>query len=521
MPRRLVHLIVVATLLRMLVAAILEFGNDEVYYFLYALDLQPNYFDHPPAVAWLIRIFTLNLWLTDEFFVRLGAIACSAAGTLLMYRLGTELKNEQTGWYAAVLYTANLYTSLIAGTFIIPDSPQVVAWLASLLVMHRIMATPIYEPVARRSWLLFGALAGLTILCKVHGVFLWASLGLYILLYERRHLTDINLYLGAAVTLVVISPILVWNIQNDFITYRFHSGRVGLTDGWIRPMYFLQAVGGQLVYSNPLVSALILVALWKSKTMAYLSAASFRFVLLNGVPLIAVVTFMALFSPMLPHWSGPAVMCLTLLPAAWLDERKTLSGADRDSRLVMASTGVVGVLVLITLAVILWYPGTLGSERKKNFGDGDFTLDLSGWSEFSGEFRQWLAAEEKSGRVPAGLPFISNKWFPAAHVEYYIAQHMDRPVIGVGWVVDVHQYAWLNQERPPLKPGDRAWCIVPSNYQMTLHETYYYNFSSIELKKVFYSYRGGRLSRYFTVYLMEGYLGNDEAHQPPFVPKVP
>ena len=131
MPQQLKRLILIATVLRMVAAAVLEFGNDEVYYFLYALDLNPNYFDHPPGVAWLIRLSTLNLLLTDEFFIRLGAIACSAVGTVLVYRLGTALKNERTGWYAAILYTANLFTSLIAGTFIIPDSPQLVAWLAA------------------------------------------------------------------------------------------------------------------------------------------------------------------------------------------------------------------------------------------------------------------------------------------------------------------------------------------------------------------------------------------------------
>lgn len=521
MPRRLVHLLVAATLLRMLVAAVLEFGNDEVYYFLYALDLQPNYFDHPPGVAWLIRIFTLNLWLTDEFFVRLGAIACSAVGTILVYRLGTELKNEQTGWYASILYTANPYTSLIAGTFIIPDSPQVVAWLAAMLVMRRILATPTYEQVARRWWLAFGLLAGITILCKVHGVFLWGSLGLFVLLYDRRHLLDINLYLGVVITLIVISPILVWNIQHDFITYKFHSGRIGASEGWIHPVYFLQTVGGQLLYNNPIITGLIILAAWKMKTMTFLPAWSARFVLLNGLPLVAVVTLMALVNPMLPHWSGPAVMSLTFLAAAWLDERKAQSQTSRDSRLLMASVILVGVMMVLTAALIQLYPGTLGSHQKRNFGQDDITLDLYGWSDLSSDFREWLTAEEKNGRIAAGLPIISNKWFPAAHVEYYIARPLDRPVIGVGWVVDIHQYSWLNLERPPLRRGDSALCIVPSNYPVNIHESYYKHFGSIELRKVFYSYRGGKMARYFTVYLMEDYLANDQAHQPPFLPGQP
>lgn len=520
MPRRLIQLIVAATLLRMLVAAVLEFGNDEVYYFLYALDLQPNYFDHPPGVAWLIRIFTFNLLLTDEFFVRLGAIVCSAVGTALVYRLGTVLKNEQTGWYAAILYTGNLYTSLIAGTFIIPDSPQVVFWLASVLVMHSILAAPAETAVPRKTWLLFGLFSGLAILCKVHGIFLWGSLGLYILLYDRGKLRQPDLYLAAAVTALVISPILIWNVQNDFITYRFHSGRVGIDEAWIHPDYFIQAVAGQLVYSNPVNSVLIILAAWRIKTMKFLSTESLRFVLVNGLPLVAVVTVMSLSSTMLPHWSGPAMMMLSFLAAAYLDEKKIASEMTHDPRVLKASAYTVGGLVVLTLLVIQFYPGTFGSHRKNEFGDNDFTLDLKGWSAFSNEFQKWLAEEEQKGAIPPGLPFVANKWFPGAHIEYYVARPLNRHVVGIGWVRDVHQYAWLNMERPPLKVGDAALCIVPSNYHMVLHESYYRQFESIELRKVFYQYRSGRMSRYFIVYLMKGYKGDDEAHLPPFRPKA-
>lgn len=498
----------------MIVAAMLEFGNDEAYYFLYALDIQPNYFDHPPGVALLIRIFTVNLLLTDEFFVRLGAIACSAAGTWLVYRLGTLLKNEQTGWYAAILYTSSLYTSLIAGAFIIPDSPQVVAWLASLLVMHQIVTIPDEESIPIRSWLLFGLFAGLTILCKVHGVFLWASLGLYILLFARKRLLSPGIYLSAVVTALVISPILIWNLQNDFITYRFHSNRVDMGGTWIHPDYFIQAIAGQLVYNNPVNAAIIIIALWRIKTVKYLSKASLRFVLINGVPLVAVVTFMALFNNMLPHWSGPGFMVLSFLAAGYIDERMVMSGSSKDPRVLTTSAFAVGALLILAVLVVQFYPGTFGSHNKRKFGDNDFTLDLNGWGRFSNDFGPWLKDQEKQGKIPANLPLVINKWFPGAHIDYYVARPLNKPVIGVGHVVDLHHYVWLNQLRPPLKPGDNALVIIPSNYFMILEESYYQNFGSAELLKVFYSYRSGRMARYFSIYLLRDYKGNDEAHQP-------
>ena len=107
---------------------------------------------------------------------------------------------------------------------------------------------------------------------------------------------------------------------------------------------------------------------------------------------------------------------------------------------------------------------------------------------------------------------MSNKWFPGAHVDYYVARPLQKPLIGVGRITDLHQYYWLNKERPALQRGDNALCIVPSNYHMVLEETYYQNFNSIELLNVFYSFRGGYMARYFTVYLLKDYKGNDEVH---------
>jgi hypothetical protein len=83
LPKRLLYLILIATMIRIIVGTVLELGNDEVYYYIYSLDLSTNYFDHPPGVAFLVRLFTFNNLLTQELFVRLGAIVCAAIGTIL------------------------------------------------------------------------------------------------------------------------------------------------------------------------------------------------------------------------------------------------------------------------------------------------------------------------------------------------------------------------------------------------------------------------------------------------------
>ncbi len=509
MPKRILYLILFSGILRMIIAAVLELSNDEVYYFLYALDLQPNYFDHPPGVGILIRIFTGNLLFTQELFVRLGAIVCAGIGTAISYQLGKIIKDEQTGWLAAIFYNTSIYTSVIAGTFIIPDSPQVVFWLASLLVMYTIiLKAESREKIGIGEWILFGLLSGLCVLCKVHGIFLWFGFGLYILFYRRSLLGAFGLYLSATVTLLTISPILWWNIQNDFITYKFHSGRVGVEESPIHLDYFIQAVGGQLLYNNPINAVVIIVSLWKLRSVKFLQPIAARFILLNGLPIILVVTGMSVFNSMLPHWSGPGFMVLGLLGAAWLSE-KTQPRFGLPAVMRASVYLITGALVLAAL-LIKFYPGTLGYHDKARYGEGDFTLDMYGWRQFAREFDPWLKEQKRNAKVKEDVKIVSHKWFPAAHLDYYVALPNHLTLVGVGEVTDLHQYFWLNRDRATLKKGEDALCVVPSNYSVNLDESFLPYFAAAELVNTFENKRGGELVRYFDVYVLRGYKENDE-----------
>ncbi len=510
MPSRLLYLIVFSGVIRMIVAALLELSNDEVYYYLYALELQPNYFDHPPGVGILIRIFTLNLLFTHEFFIRLGAIVCAALGTYFSYRLGSALKNEQTGWFAAIIYNTSIYTSVIAGTFIIPDSPQVVFWLGSLWVMFDLLQRQSSIPLLQ--WLLFGLLTGLCVLCKVHGIFLWFGLGLYILLFDRKLLANYGLYLAALVTIIVISPILIWNVQNDFITYRFHSGRVGVQESIFHFDYFFQSVFGQLLYNNPVNAILILISIWKLRSMTFLSQAAVRFIMVNGLPIILVVTGMSLFNSMLPHWSGPGFMTLGFLAAAWLDEQTRPTATNKLPAVMKISASLIVVAIVAATLLIKLYPGTFGSREQENFGDGDFTLDMYGWKQFSTQFKPWLKNQKTAGRLPENIRIVSDKWFPAAHLDYYVATPAATALIGVGDITDLHQYYWLNKNRPDLQKGDSALLIIPSNYPVVMENGYLQHFAAAEKLITFSVTRSGSTARYFMVFLLKDYQKNDEVH---------
>ena len=217
--RNLFWLIAVSSILRLIAAATLELGNDEVYYWTYALYPDWSHFDHPPLVGVFIQLFSLNLLFDSEIFIRLSSVVFAAFNTWLFFKIGKRLKNEIVGWYASLLYTASLYSSLIVGVFILPDTPQVFFWLMSLYLMLDILPNRELPAGSKQKMIFLGLTIGLGMLSKYNSVFLWIGTGLYIIFYNRNWLKTYQLYLSIIISGLLLIPILYWNVQNDFISF--------------------------------------------------------------------------------------------------------------------------------------------------------------------------------------------------------------------------------------------------------------------------------------------------------------
>ncbi len=508
--KKLVHLIIIASCIRLFIAGAIGLGNDEVYYYTYALHLQWNYFDHPPGVALLIRLTTLNLLLSNELFIRLGSIICAAVGTWLSFKTGVLIKNERTGWYAAILYNTSIYTSIIAGSFILPDSPQVVFWLAAMFLMIQ-MAGLLNDnkQIALRQWLLFALLNGVCILCKVHGIFLWFGFILYLLFYKRRVFLQPQLYIAGLITVAVFSPIIWWNINNHFVTWTFHSNRVAIHHVQVNFSSFIQAFFGQVFYNNPVNVVLAGAAIYFYRSKKFLQQRTYMLLLFVGLPIIIAVSIISVFDSVLPHWSGPGFLSLSFIAAAYLDSVNINS--IKFPVVLKTCIALIGITIISGLALINFYPGTIGSKEEAKYGSGDFTLDMYGWKDFQQQYNTWLQQQDESAYYKK-LKIVCDKWFPAAHIEYYVARPMHTTVIGVGNLHDLHNFAWLNKAGNDLKKGDDALCIVPSNYSTDVDDVYQHEFSSITKLHRFTALRSGKPTRFFTLYLLKNYQATDEVH---------
>jgi hypothetical protein len=537
-------LIMVSSLIRLFFSFNVELGNDEVYYWTFSHHLAWNYFDHPPLIAFLIRFFTANLTLESmEGFVRLGSLVCCGLSTYFIYKTTQYIHSSRAGFYAGLIYTGSVYASVISGIMVMPDSPQMVFWTSSLWVLSKIFS----GKDSYKNWLLFGLLTGLCIMSKAHGIFLWFGLGIYIILKKREILVSGKLYLAIAFSFILASPILFWNIQNQFITYRYHSQRVIIQGSSINFLTFFRELLGQFLYNNPILVIFTLVALFNFKKIQIKSLSKIPLVLFNfiGIPMAVLILGISLFRETLPHWTGPAYVSLIPLTAIYFTQIP-ISSSNFSKKYnfgipvgILASLISLFLFLLLAYSIINFYPGTLNSgpefsqlgflkptvihsskknaksKETSNLGEDDISLDLFGWRKAGLDFGNVISPITHKPLINRNFPLVIQKWFPGGHLDYYFCRPIGMSILGLGELNNLHQYYWYNFDwlnRNLNKTPDTAYTVIPSNLPLNIREEYKFYYTNFTHIMTISSSRGSiisenKIARNFEVYKMSGWKG--------------
>ncbi len=458
-------IILVNLIIKTLPAAIIELGNDEVYYWTYALFPDWSHFDHPPMVGLTIQLFTLNLTLLAEFFIRLGSLVLSSVNIILLFQLVKGIYSVEAAYISTLLFTASIYFNIICGLFIIPDTPQIFFILLALYYGLPAITAVNHAKGDSLKIILFGLFTGLAFLSKYHSLFLWFGFGLYVLFHDRRWLKRSSLYISILVTLLVMTPVIYWNINNNFISFTFHESRIGLFNSPIRPDSFLQFNLGQFFYQNPVLFIIYLLTLFSlyKKGRDRLSATD-KLLLYLSLPLILIFTLSSLFKDTLPHWTGPAFIGLIILSSEWLNEKLAINRKKVINTLLGANALVI-LAILLGIAQInygLFYSPEKGQDPKE-LGTNDVTLDMYGWRQAGVKFQQFLKKEGIEQKDYDKVKIISNNWFPAAHIDFYMAHPLNIDLFVTGTLGETHKYFWINKTRK-INTSDRIFYITSSQY---------------------------------------------------------
>lgn len=492
-------LIAVFSFLRLITASVLELGNDESYYWLYSQQLQWNYFDHPPLIAVWVRIFTLNGLLHDyEAAIRFGSVVSCAFSTWFIFRAVSLIRDERTGWLAACLLNTSLYAGIVAGLMVMPDSPQLFFWTLSLWLIARLLK----NDENRWTWILFGCSAGLTIMSKVHGIFLISGFVLFVFYIKRQWLQKPLFYIAGLLTALISLPILIWNMQHDFVSLRYHSTRVDITtDPSVKDSFLYESLT-QVLISNPvnfILMVLAIVWLLRQKNQDEFLLLC-RFI---AIPFIILVVFLSFFRDIWFHWTGPAFVTLIPIAAVYLSQQsRTIFPFPLRLSMALFAVCLFGWPLLVH-----YYPGTYGEKRPGMFGKGDVTLDRFGW-EKSGDYfvTEYKRAVAKRIITPE-TPVVCPTWW-GAHIEYYFARKAGVPVIGLGDTLRIGQYGWLNEKRLEDTDLDTAIWIEPSIEQGKAGQFYKEHYNRNDRLFTLVVYRNGKVASHFYVSRLTGWKGN-------------
>ena len=521
MNKRLLYILIISFLTRLLLAFGIELGNDEVYYRIFALFLDWSYFDHPPMVAWLIRLTTLGNNVAPDGFVRLGAVIIGTINTLLIYKITKNVCNsDKAGLLSAMLYTGSIYCFIISGTFILPDTPLTLFWL---LAMERLIPILLSKEIGvkqRRDMLLASLYIGLAMLSKYTGAYLWGAMGLYILLYNRKWLKEWSLYLGAVISILVFTPVIYWNIENDFITFTFHGARVTAQSS-IKWLYVAREIFGSMFYNNPINWVLALLAIFsfnRKKGVApnnkiakgnYITRELYRLIVIFSLPMLFIFLSISLTRETLPHWDAPGYLALIVLSSAYLRNKK--------DAFIIATASMTFTLVVCVVGLIQINYGVIDLDTRtgiKDLGRKDFSLDTYGWRQGGVKFAELVAKDKEHGIVgedgevftmPKETTIINYTWSDAAHLDCYFALPYGFTTKTIGEIESSHYWEWINRDRGGFAKGDSLYLVTSSRHSLDPTHIYKDKFNTIMPAETIKIYRGKRHVYNFYVYRMLGY----------------
>ena len=449
-------------------------------------------------VGGALQIFRLNLHFDSELFIRFSAIVAGTLNTWIIYCIGRQLRDELTGWYTALLYTASIYGFVIIGIFILPDAPQSVFWLTAILYLLKAFSQE-HNPNANRSFLIASVFIGLGLLSKYTTAFLWFGIIMYILFHDRRWLRTRSFWIGHLIMAILFLPVLIWNAQHGFVSFLYHSARVEPLTTAINPDNFLTELLGETLYTNPVNLVLIILAVISFfSTKSNLRIPETKLLIWISLPLISIFLLASIFRSTLPHWNGAGF--LTLIPLAALRLRNHTSVFFPK----LLKTSLVFIILLITLAITQTFTGIIPFDsllkNKGGLGQFDYSLEVFGWSQLHDGFAPLAAKYEQQGLIASDAPIVTYRWFPAANYEYYITRGTSRHVIAAGDTSEIHKYVWINQLHGGLKLNGDAWYITSSrDFRMpsTMTAVYYQKVSPPDTIPI---RRMGRITYCFYVY---------------------
>jgi undecaprenyl-diphosphatase len=358
-------------LFKIFLSATTSLHPDEAYYWLWSKQLALGYYDHPPMVAWFIKITTLLS--NSELAVRFSSIIATILLSILVWKFAKKLFHEdETVASASVIVLNTLPLTLVGSIIITPDTPAFMFFALAVYYQWHLI-----ESCKTKYWYITGFFLGLSFLSKYTAILFVLSLAVYMLLDGKlKWLKNKHFYFMFIISFITFLPVIIWNSQNEWISFTFQFNH-GLSGNKLHLNYVFEYLGLQCLIAGPFVFISGIVAsiyYLKFKNIAYQH--KYRFLFSFSVPIIAIFIITALKRYPGANWPAFAYFAFSIMTAQYL-----LSAKSELKKKVLLIGVSFNFVVSILLGLHIKYAIFPIYKFSRDAAIADATNWFTGWQE--------------------------------------------------------------------------------------------------------------------------------------------
>lgn len=326
--------------------------EDEAHYWDWSRHLDWSYYSKGPGVAWIIYLSTSILGHT-EFAIRIPAAIATAIGTIAVARTAqNHLEDQRLTFVSALLYSC-VPGFAVASLLMTIDAPYIAAWaLASCAALNAILKGKHSSWIWFGLWIAIGFIFKYTILLLLPGVLL----ALVITKSNRPKLKASMLIAGLIVASAGLIPVLLWNANHDWATFRHLLGHLGAPGGdtKIYPgqptkpwtiLWSLEYIALQLLVGGPVIILAIYAYLKARHNESTQTQTALAAMIALASPILIFYFIVSLITQTEGNWAIAA--CVTLIPPAAFGSMYGVERHIHKIKFLWGAGVVTGLLILI------------------------------------------------------------------------------------------------------------------------------------------------------------------------------
>jgi hypothetical protein len=334
-----------------------------------------------------------------------------------------------------------------------------------------------------------GVALGLAMLAKYAALYLYLGAALAAL-FDRDMRKAVLSPAGAVavlVSLVVLSPNLIWNALNKFATVSHTADNADFSEAGFNPMHLVSFVGDQMAVFGPLTLIALVVGAVSILGRGEKAAAARELWLLSfAIPPLVVILGQEIISRAHANWAATAYPAAAVLLASWIDRAVGRLKMGPWIKGGVAINAVIGVVF-----VIMWVAPSLGDS----VGIGNAYKRVRGWQQTA----QDLGALAIKNNVSALMLDEREVWHG---VDYYGRNIASLPPVR----------AWRRGDAPrshaeeagAMRPGEDAHVLIAS-YVPEFRPQIRADFATIKPIGTLTVPLGPKKERVLKLYLASGY----------------